>query len=100
MISIHSILKFYVIMMVIFTEVYFLFTWIQVITILNYILLFVMIMYSNKSYFLSTSEKSIVYILVIFIFYILAVNLYQNDLQSTFGTFLASSNTFYYFLII
>jgi hypothetical protein len=88
MISVHRILYLYIIVSVVFTEVYVIVTWMQTITIMNYVLLVTFFLYKHPK-----QNKQIIklqIIIFIFIAYIFLLNLLQNDLQKTLSTFITT----------
>lgn len=74
--------------MVIFTEVYIIVPWMQVITILNYMILVTYLLYERPQKNIRIIKLQI--IILIFILYMFLVNLLQNDVKEAIATFIAT----------
>lgn len=87
MLKIKTFLFFYVFLYIFFADTYLIVPWIRPITLLNYSLVIISILYFQKS---NKNIQNIQILLFILIFYIFIINIIQNDLTMAFSMFVTT----------
>lgn len=88
MISIRHILYFYIIVTILFSDVYIVVPWLRPLTIMNYMLVIVWFLYPRP--LIDRKIYQLQQIVIIFILYMFAINFFQNDFQKTFSLLLST----------
>jgi hypothetical protein len=95
--KIYNFLKIYILFQIIFTEVYFIFPWMQIITLFNYLIIVVYFMKKDKT--ITKYESRILIVLLLFIIYLFVANILHHDYQKAFSMLITTLPIPFIFLI-